>query len=245
MIRQICAIAVICSALITASETAADGRKDRGSERGSANPVVAPINSVPYGMTYGHWAALWHQWAWGTPLARNPVLDTTGEFCAERQIGNVWFLAGSFATDPVVRHCSIPANKALFFPLVNVAWLGFLDDPAEQRTEAFVRSVAKCEGTADLSVSIDGAMLRQPQRFFTGPGGSQSPLFNVQMGPDPVVGIFGLSEVEVRELLLSPSGEQGYYLFVNPLSRGAHTIRFTATACGFAQDITYHLTVGG
>ncbi|MGH8653080.1 MAG: hypothetical protein ACREYE_13335 [Gammaproteobacteria bacterium] len=49
------------------------------------------------------------------------------------------------------------------------------------------------------------------------------------------------------ELVLSPSAEQGYYLFVRPLRPGTHTIRWIASGCtpGNSQDITYHLMVLG
>src|SRR5215831_21197849 len=50
---------------------------------------VAPIDSTPQGQTYGRWAAHWAQWAFGTPAATNPLLDTTGQFCGQRQVDKV------------------------------------------------------------------------------------------------------------------------------------------------------------
>ena len=47
-----------------------------------------------FGQTYGRWAAEWWQWALGVPGAVNPLTDTTGEHCAQRQVDKVWFLAG-------------------------------------------------------------------------------------------------------------------------------------------------------
>jgi hypothetical protein len=43
----------------------------------------------------------------------------------------VWFLAGAFGADPVVRQREVPAGKALFFPLINTAYGAFLNDPPE------------------------------------------------------------------------------------------------------------------
>jgi hypothetical protein len=54
--------------------------------------------------------------------------------------------------------------------------------------------------------------------------------------------------LEADELVLSPTAEQGYYLFVRPLSSGAHTIHWIASGCSspdFKLDITYNLTVVG
>ena len=209
-------------------------------------PVVAPIQTIPAGQTYGRWAAAWWQWALGVPADENPVTDTTGEHCAQRQVDKVWFLAGyfpSFTSGPVVRACTVPAGKSLFFPLINNAFFAFLNDPPEQRTEEFVRAQASCTEPANISVWIDGFKIPKPTRFFTGPSGSLSPIFNVQLPPG---NIFGLDEASLPELVLSPSAEQGYYLFVLPLSLGTHTIRWIASGCtptNPGQDVTYNLTI--
>jgi hypothetical protein len=119
-------------------------------------PRIAPIHTKPAGQTYGRWAAEWWQWALGVPGAVNPLTDTTGEHCAQRQVDEVRFLAGSDSTDPIDRTCKIPAGKSLFFPLINNFYGAFLNDPPETRTEAFVRAQASCTEPAEISVSIDG-----------------------------------------------------------------------------------------
>jgi hypothetical protein len=174
----------------------------------------------------------------------NPLTDTTGEHCAQRQVDTVWFLGGSPSTDPVVRTCEIPAGKSLFFPLINNIYGAFLNDPSETRTEEFVREAASCTDPAQISASIDDFKVRNPTRFFTGDSGSQSPIFNVQLPPG---NLFAVDETTVPELVLSPSAEQGYYLFVRSLSPGTHTIRWISSGCvpGLSQNITYYLTVGG
>jgi hypothetical protein len=204
---------------------------------------IAGIHTKPEGQTYGRWAAEWWQWALGIPALVNPLTDTTGEDCAQRQVDSVWFLAGSVSSDPVVRTCEVPAGKSLFFPLINTIYGAFLNDPPETRTEEFVREAGSCTEPAQISVEIDGSKVPRPLRFFTGASGSQSPIFNVQLPPGNV---FGADETQVPELVLSPSAEQGYYLFVRPLSRGTHTLHWTASGCtpGGSQDITYHLKVG-
>lgn len=207
-------------------------------------PLIAPIRTKPAGQTYGRWAAEWWQWALGIPAAVNPLTDVTGEHCAQRQVDKVWFLAGSLSTDPVVRVCEVPAGRSLFFPLINTVLGAFLNDPPETRTEEFVRAAGSCTEPAKISVKIDGFKVPKPTRFFTGASGSQSPFFNVQMPPG---NLFEFDETVVPELVLSPSAEQGYYLFVRPLPPGTHTIRWIASGCspGFSQDVMYTLTVVG
>jgi hypothetical protein len=213
-------------------------------------PGIAGIQTKPEGQTYGRWAAQWWQWALGVPRAVNPLTDTTGEHCAQRQVDQVWFLAGSFlGPGPIVRTCEIPAGKSLFFPLINTFFGAELDDPPEERTEEFVRKRGSCDELTQISVEIDGFEIRRPLRFFTGASGSQSPIFNVQLPPRNVA---GARRITTPELVLTPSAEQGYHLFVRPLSPGTHTIRWIASGCSRpapeepvnVQDITYHLKVG-
>src|SRR5262249_18755101 len=204
---------------------------------------VAQINTTPEGQTYGRWAAAWWQWALGIPAEKNPLIDTTGKNCAERQVDTVWFLAGS-QSGPAVRNCDVPAGKSLFFPLINTFYGAFLNDPPDTRTEEFVREAASCTQPVLIkALSIDGSKVPQPLRFFTGVSGSQSPIFNVQLPPD---NLFGADPETVPELVLSPSAEQGYYLFLYPLSSGPHTIHWEASGCvpGNVQNITYHLKIG-
>jgi hypothetical protein len=210
----------------------------------AADIDIAPGKSTPAGQTYGRWAAEWWQWALGVPAAENPVTDTTGQHCAQRQVGDVWFLAGTFGTVPVFRNCEIPAGKSLYFPLINTGYGAFLNDPPETRTEKFIRAAAKCTEPVQMSLQIDGSKVQKDLLVFTGASGSQSPLFNVQM---PSGNVLALDQAAIPELVLSPTAEQGYYAFLYPLRPGAHTINWTASGCtpGAIQDITYHLTVVG
>lgn len=219
-----------------------------GGQGYSGRARIAQLGTRPGGQTYGRWAAEWWQWALGVPVATNPLFDQTGEHCDRRQVDETWFLAGIlfFAGDepgPVFRECTIPARQALFFPLVNSLFGAFLDDPPEQRTEEFLRSSASCTVPVEATVEIDGFRIPNPERFSTGPDGSLSPLFNVQLPPGNV---FGAGPGDIPELVLSPSAEEGVYLYVYPLSPGEHVIHWLATGCmpGNVQEVTYYLTVG-
>lgn len=233
--RSLCLNLGICAALCAslAGEAAA-----------GSGAVIVPVGAAPGGQTYGRWAAEWWQWALGVPAATSPVLDPDGQHCGERQVGDVWFLAGSFGADPVVRSCDVPQGKSIFLPLINSLYGAFLNDPPETRTEEFVREVARCTEPAVISVSIDGRPVAKPTRFFTGLALAASPLFNIQLPPD---NLLGADATQIPELVLSPSAEQGYYLFISPLPPGPHVIAWTASGCApdFAQDVTYHITVTG
>jgi hypothetical protein len=210
--------------------------------------INARINAVK---TYADLGAEWWQWALQAPAADSPLLDTTGEKCSVGQQGPVWFLAGTLASgQATARFCEVPDGKALFFPLINNVWLGFLSDPPEQRSAGFVRQAAEnaCDSASvrDLSVKIDGRTLSRPERFLT--TGEQSPVFQIQL---PTDNILGATADDVPRLLLSPSAHKGYYLYLHPLHLGAHTIEWTATwdctfggvQSAFSEIVKYNLKV--
>lgn len=220
----------VASLIVVSTMFVTEAQADPGSR-------IAPIQSKPHGKSYGEWAARWWQWALEIPASVNPVVDTTGEYATVGQTGRVWFLAGAFTSEPVERSVVVPTGTALFFPVINSAWFAFLSDPEEQRTEEFIRAQAAFPETPLLYVEIDGKPIVNPEQYL-----EQSPLFEVQLPEDNV---FGVDESEVPELLLSPSVDEGYYLFLHPLPPGKHTLRWFASSesFGFSQDITYQVTV--
>ncbi len=194
------------------------------------NPGIAPIQSSPYGQTYSAWAADWWTWALEAPASAHPLLDATGENCGVNQSGQVWFLAGSFV-GPVTRKCTVPAGQALFFPLINQFFGAFPDDPPGKRKEKFLRRQVDCVKDAEFPlVEIDGVAVNNPEQYL-----EESVLFDLFL---PAGSLFG-------PLTLSPSVDKGFYLFLHPLSTGAHTITWQASSadCGSSQNITYNLTV--
>ena len=208
-----------------------------GGPGGTQNPGIAPIQSHPHGKSYAAWATSWWKWALGTPASVNPLIDKGG--CEVNQAGRVWFLAGNpFSTDPIKRTCTVPVGTALFFPMINLIYGAFLNDSPETRTEAFVRSQVSCE-PATITASIDGVPVKDPTQYF-----ETSPLFDLQLPED---NLFELGADVIPQLLLSPSVDSGYYLFVRPIEPGVHEIQWNAArtcpAGPFSQDVTYTITV--
>jgi hypothetical protein len=200
----------------------------------SAARGVAPITSQPQGRSYGEWGARWWQWALATPANINPF---AGADCQGGQTGHVWFLGGVFGGGEIERTCRMPTGTALFFPIINNAYAAFLNDPADTRTEAYVREAARCVATV-VSASVDGAAIDQVARYYV--DAQDSPLFDIQL---PVDNILGLTEEDAEQLLLSPVAHSGYYLFVAPLPPGTHTLEWHASGeCG-AQTVSYTLEV--
>ena len=201
------------------------------------NPGVLPVDSHPYGMTYGQWSEEWWKWALSIPASSNPVTDTTGEFCAEGQSGKVWFLAGTFGTSET-RDCSIPAGKALFFPIINAE---SSEIEGWGTTEELLRedATATADAITFIEVIVDGKTLQTELQTEPNLGYRvQSGLFTIWLPPDNVLGITteeGVSSIAVAD---------GYWIMLAPLSAGKHTIHIHGEVGEFfATEVTYELTV--
>ncbi|MBM3225260.1 MAG: hypothetical protein FJZ47_15860 [Candidatus Tectomicrobia bacterium] len=205
-----------------------------------ARAKVVPRDANVYGSSYSEWSARWLQWLFSTPTDTNPAADTTGANCAEGQSGPVWFLAGSFGTT-VTRECTVPAGKALFFPLVNgIFGAGVFDcEPTVPGTAcnlAALRSAAAASMDAvTLEASVDGRPLRDllEQRV-------QSPVMTFTYPPSNVFG--------VPPGTYAPNVADGYWLMLAPLRVGTHTLHFKAEITGgpfvgTVIEVTYHLTI--
>lgn len=210
------------------------------------NPDVRPVNSYPYGLSYGEWSARQWQWAFSLPADAHPLFDTAD--VSAGQSGQVWFLGGTFSSIEIgpgvilgeaTRDVTIPSSKALFFPVIDVE-CSTIEGNGESEGE--LRDCAKF--LADfilpdsLFCTIDGRSVKQLANFRV-----QSPLF--EFGPLPNNNLLGAPEGST-----SPSVSDGIFLMLAPLSVGSHTLHFGGvvdlTEIGgpiFIQDITYHITV--
>ncbi|SEQ37472.1 hypothetical protein SAMN04488000_102693 [Lentzea albida] len=88
--------------------------------------------------------ARWWTWAASSPENRNPVVDDTGQWCAENQPRDVWFFAGTFG-GTVDRRCEVPAGRPLAGPALNLA----------STSDACARFMEDAKG----SVALDGRLV--------------------------------------------------------------------------------------
>ena len=194
----------------------------------------------PYGKTYGEWSALWWQWAFSQPTTANPLFDTAPVGTGQ-PFSNVWFLGGSFTQANVTRDVTIPANTALFFPIVNSESDNFATPPVNDRMLRQVSKKAVDQATNEF-LTIDGMSVAGLDRFRT-----QSPAFT--LGPLPDNNIYQFFGLDVPKDSTSPAEAYGIYVMLQPLSPGQHTIQFGATLPGgtgqpaFSFVVTYNITV--
>ena len=210
---------------------------------GLDNPPVFPPDSAPYGKTYGQWAAKHWQWTYSFPVKTNPLLmDGNVDLSFGQPQGPVWFLGGSFAPSPVPggllasadRTGTVPFGKALFFPIIT-AEASTAEGNGTNRTQLSASAVSQIAPVTGLACEIDGKSIKHLDFYQF-----ESPLFT--WGPLPTDNLFG-DPVNFPAGLTSPSVADGYYLMLEPLPPGPHTLHFSGGVPGFALDITYHLNV--
>jgi hypothetical protein len=199
-------------------------------------PGVYPLDSKPYGLTYGDWTAKWWQWDVSIPKDVNPGGDTTGKYCAQKQSGPIWFLAGTFGGS-ATRTCTIPVGKGILLPLIN-SQCNYLTKP-NLRTESQLLACAKSlnEGITNLDATVDGVKLQALQKYRI-----QSPLFTLT---------YQANNVDGAPIGTTQAVSDGYWVLLKPLSSGDHTVHIAGavvnyvqgTLNNFATEVTYHLKV--
>lgn len=203
--------------------------------KGYAENLVIEVTDKFEGLGYKELAAQWWQWASSMSDDSGAVADTTGAKCGMEQSGSVWFLAGSYESSKVKRYCTVPAGKAIFFPVINyVYW---------DENSASVASCKKVQRDAQINdkevsklfVEIDGKKLENIQRFHV---------------PSDCFDLYARLKTAQRPTEVAHAATDGYWILLSPLSKGQHTISFGGAyqeepdgSATLKQDIEYVLTV--
>jgi hypothetical protein len=161
----------------------------------------------------------------------------------------VWFLAGSLSSSPIKRTFTVPAGKALFFPIVNVfdvedgispslamsspgGVIVFRVPQPVQTAQGIVSSIIAT--ATGLSCEVDGVPLQ-----INAANLEQSTPFSIFLPDKNIVG--------VPAGVYFPFVDSGYYVLLAPLSTGFHTIHFAGTLTFFNPplnvDVTDNITV--
>jgi hypothetical protein len=186
--------------------------------------LVSPDQPVA-GKSQEDWSRAWWQWAGSFDIERSPIADQTGEHCARKQSGDVWFLAGTYGTKRTVRTCSVPSGKHFFFPLINYVVMPPVGRPIS--CMAVMSEAARVtERVSSLLLEINGERHQNLQEH------RQATRLCFDMG--------ALAQPRTR---VFPSAANGYYVMLKPLPPGKHTINFGGALPGMLQGVTYTLVV--
>jgi hypothetical protein len=164
--------------------------------------------------------------------------DTSGVNCMVGQSGPTWFLGGIFGGGSATRKCSIPADKQLFFPVINSINVNSPNvcgqGPGDISVNDLRSQVAPfIDNATNLSAKIDG----KPQKMSR----VKSDVFDVALPEDNIFN--GPCGSNVPAGVYSPAIDDGYYVMLNPLSAGPHTLKIHAESGSFNLDVKYDLNV--
>lgn len=193
------------------------------------NPRILPPHAHAFGKTLGEWTAAWWQWAISIPVTAHPLFDTAG--CDVGQSGKVWFLGGAFTGVATTRDCTVPAGKAILFPIANVECSTVEPDPFHGGNEAELRACADAfqDTASGLSATIDDHEVQNLDQYRV-----QSPVFDFCAPADNVLFIPGP--------VCGQSVSDGVWILLAPPSHGNHRIHFEGFP-GFPIVVTYNITI--
>ena len=170
------------------------------------------------------WSQDYLQWVATFPRGSSPVSDTTGAQCATRQSGDVWFLATSDGTAPVERSCAVPAGRTVFVPIANVLERSGNREP-DCDSMAHIAS-GNLQHVSELALTIDGR-----------------PVDGLRDHRQASGGCFALGARQVPRLVAKTAVADGYYVMLQPLPAGPHTIVVGARFDSVVLSTTYRLDV--
>lgn len=193
--------------------------------------AVLSKNSTLENVSLGDWGGKWWQWALQFDEIDSPVSDLIGGNCFNGQVGNVWFLAGSYSTNPIVRKCEIPKGKTLFFPIINSIYLSTKEHPVTCQ-DAITYAKQMMQPPSNLYLKINNKVIADPS-----------------VHREASTNCFDPYELfaKVNNLKKIPPGfpaaSDGYWIAIKPLPTGKYTLSFGGQVPSFRQLITYELTV--
>ncbi|MEO8627572.1 MAG: hypothetical protein ABI612_05655 [Betaproteobacteria bacterium] len=186
---------------------------------------VSPDERVE-GRSQAEWSTAWWQWAGSFERDESPVSDKTGELCASKQSGAVWFLAGTYGTHQTMRTCTVPQAKYLFFPLINFV---VMPPPPSRKISCMAvmtYAASMTDAPSILVLDIDGTRVENLLSYRQ----ATKECFDMGAFAKPKIRVF-------------PSAANGYYVMLRPLAPGKHVLNFGGALPDLRQAVTYTLYV--
>jgi hypothetical protein len=191
--------------------------------------VAAPIASGQTASQPQDLKALSGEW-WTWAISKPSPLDgdyKQGRRCKGEFVEGVFFLAGTTGGD-ATRTCTVPADTALFFPVLN----SFITDDEDEYPEGPTNFVDTALANGEFSATLDGEDL-EIIRIATGPFTLTVPKPNIfKAPPGPYTAV-----------------SDGLWVYLpQGLEPGEYTLQFggtsvTAEGEPFSLDVTYNLKV--
>ncbi len=185
--------------------------------------------------TWSDWSNMWWSWALAMPDGANAVQGTAP--METNQSGDVWFLSGNLKGGIETRTVTIPLGKSVFVALLNF----YADTTGGYPPADSLMNLAKqiwdgSNATVTL-FEIDGkAVDNIAANYF-------APVTSFTNQNIPLKNVIG-DETYGKDKISSYAASCGYYMMIDGLSAGTHTIHFKASNLApLSIDMTYNITV--
>lgn len=175
--------------------------------------------------TQVEWSQSYLQWIAAFPRDSSPISDTSGTLCDAKQEGDVWFLATSDGTEPVTRACTVPAGKTLFVPIAGTTQRSGNREP-DCPSMARIAADYLSRHVGQLSLSIDGV-----------------PVDGLARHRLATADCFAPGVRQVPRSAARTTVADGWYVMLQPLAAGPHTLVIGARFDSTPLSVTYKLDV--
>jgi hypothetical protein len=211
-----------------------------------SQPKIFLTGSSPYGIPFNQWIGKWWQWYVSVPKTESPNHPDypdhiSKENCAIRQnlSSPVLFLFTPLVDEPSPeRTCDVPKDKAILIPIIS----GEADNGDPEQTDKSERGMIQTAKAGNdygaISIKLDNTKLNfnEDPKFR-----AMSGFFNITL---PEHNLWEEKEVPGTYKGIT----EGYFLFLNPLPAGNHTLYYEAATNPpnpnvYAQTVTYYLNV--
>lgn len=194
-----------------------------------------PIESSPYGLTYGEWSARWWQWLFSIPRSRSPARDASGNNAYVNQDDpNVFFLCQTVeriqeGTPAHERTIFMRAGRSIFMPIIN--WVSVMNVDGQTDEELVSVAKAKMDVVSELFLVIDGTIIKEGLERYR----ARSPFFDMVVSDD---NIFQL-----------PSGfrrfvADGYWIFLKQINKNIKLTTYGSCSSGLNKfRMTYNINL--
>lgn len=172
--------------------------------------LIFPIDSKPYGLTYGEWTIKWWQWLLSIPISSNPAFDNAGIYANVNQHElSVFFLCQTIEGNEIIpiRKCIINSGKGIFMPIINWISILYVDGNSEQ--EMISTAKEKMDIIDNLQVTIDDSTITHGLTKYR----VASPCFSINLPKDNILGHFH----SIQSNLNVRAATDGYWIFIKPL----------------------------
>lgn len=180
-----------------------------------------------FGHTQTDWVVQWFHWIMPFPSNESPTLDQTGNLTMKYQPkSSIYMLPGEHSSVAPDRHITIPANKPIMMP---VLW-SIVSTYSPVVGESFIQN-ASAFFAKDPPSRLFATLDNKPLPIVT----ITTPVFRLNIPSNNAFEMEGGGDAWVVS--------SGYWVFLNPLSLGNHTLTYVGATHDYVNGATFYLNV--